>query len=135
LRQKTTVNEIESEVINEAVVISVGEENSSFAGLSATLTEIRKLKGVLGYILRSNSSAIIDLNEQDKIIEYAILSSQVSDSSLEMSNQFSLGAAESILVEGKAIKMLCLVIGENKISIFMEKSTTHAGITKTILLQ
>jgi predicted regulator of Ras-like GTPase activity (Roadblock/LC7/MglB family) len=135
LKQKTSINETESELTSVAAVISVGEENSSFAGLSATLTEIRKLEGVLGYILRSNSSAIIDLNEQDKIIEYAILSSQIYDSSLEMANQFNLGAAESILVEGKAIKILCLTLGENKISIFLEKNTTHVGITKRILMQ
>jgi predicted regulator of Ras-like GTPase activity (Roadblock/LC7/MglB family) len=135
LKQKTSINETESALINEVAVISVGDENSSFAGLSATLTEIRKLEGVLGYILRSNSSAIIDLNEQDKIIEYAILSSQVYDSSLEMATQFSLGGAESVLVEGKAIKMLCLTVGENKISIFLEKNATHAWIAKRIPMQ
>jgi predicted regulator of Ras-like GTPase activity (Roadblock/LC7/MglB family) len=132
LNQKTSINE--SELINEAAVISVGEENSTFAGLSTSLTEIRKLKGVVGYILRSNTSAIIDLNEQDKIIEYAILSSQINDSSLEIANQFNLGTAESVLVEGKAIKVLCMTMGENKISIFMEKSAAHAWIIKRILL-
>jgi len=134
LKQKTSINETDAELINEAAVISVGEENATFASLNASLTEIRKLKGVIGYILRSNTSAIIDLNEQDKIIEYAILSSQINDSSLEIANQFNLGAAESMLVEGKAIKVLCMTLGENKISIFMEKSATHAWIIKRILL-
>jgi predicted regulator of Ras-like GTPase activity (Roadblock/LC7/MglB family) len=134
LKQKTGVNETESELIDEAAVISVGEENSSFAGLSASLAEIRKLKGVVGYILRSNTSAVIDLNEQDKIIEYAILSSQINDSSLEIANQFNLGPAGSMLVEGKTIKVLCITLGENKISIFMEKTATHAWIIKRIRL-
>jgi hypothetical protein len=40
----------------------------------------------MGYVLRSETSAIIDLTEQDKIIDYAILSSQISESSLEMAN-------------------------------------------------
>jgi predicted regulator of Ras-like GTPase activity (Roadblock/LC7/MglB family) len=134
LKPKTSTNEAETVLTSEVVVTSVDEENSGFASLSASLTEIRKLKGVIGYILRSNTSAIIDLNEQDKIIEYAVLSSQMHDSSQEITKQFNLGETESILVEGKNVKVLCMSIGENKISVFMEKSATHAWIIKRILL-
>jgi predicted regulator of Ras-like GTPase activity (Roadblock/LC7/MglB family) len=134
LKPKTSTNEAETALTNEVVVTSVDEENSGFASLSASLTEIRKLKGVIGYILRSNTSAIIDLNEQDKIIEYAVLSTQIHDSSQEIVKQFNLGETESILVEGENVKVLCMSIGENKISVFMEKSATHAWIIKRILL-
>ncbi len=134
LKPKTSTNEAETALTNEVAVTSVDEENSGFASLSASLTEIRKLKGVIGYILRSNTSAIIDLNEQDKIIEYAVLSTQMHDSSQEIAKQFNLGETESILVEGKNVKVLCMSIGENKISVFMEKSATHAWIIKRILL-
>ena len=134
LKPKTSTNEAETALTNEVAVISVDEENSGFASLSASLTEIRKLKGVIGYLLRSNTSAIIDLNEQDKIIEYAVLSTQIHDSSQEIAKQFNLGETESILVEGENVKVLCMSIGENKISVFMEKSATHAWIIKRILL-
>jgi predicted regulator of Ras-like GTPase activity (Roadblock/LC7/MglB family) len=134
LKQKTSTNEAETAFTNEVAITSVDEENSAFANLSASLTEIRKLKGVIGYILRSNTSAIIDLNEQDEIIEYAVLSSQMHDSSQEITKQFNLGETESILVEGKNVKVLCMSIGENKISVFVEKSATHAWIIKRILL-
>ena len=134
LKPKTSTNEVETVFTNAVAVISVDEENSAFASLSASLAEIRKLKGVIGYILRSNTSAVIDLNEQDKIIEYAFLSSQMHDSSQEITKQFNLGETESILVEGKNVKVLCMSIGENKISVFMEKSATHAWIIKRILL-
>jgi predicted regulator of Ras-like GTPase activity (Roadblock/LC7/MglB family) len=56
------------------------------------------------------------------------------DSSQEITKQFNLGETESILVEGKNVKVLCMSIGENKISVFMEKSATHAWIIKRILL-
>jgi predicted regulator of Ras-like GTPase activity (Roadblock/LC7/MglB family) len=134
LKQKTSTNEAETAFTNAVAVISVDEENSAFASLSASLAEIRKLKGVIGYILRSNTSAIIDLAAPDKIIEYAFLSSQMHDSSQEITKQFNLGETESILVEGKNVKVLCMTIGENKISVFMEKSATHAWIIKRILL-
>ena len=134
LKQKTSTNETETAFTNAVAITSVDEENSAFANLSASLTEIRKLKGVIGYILRSNTSAIIDLATPDKIIEYAFLSTRMHDSSQEITKQFNLGETESILVEGKNVKVLCMSIGENKISVFMEKSATHAWIIKRILL-
>lgn len=134
MKQKPSTNETQAQFTEPVAVTSVGSENSAFESLSASLTEIRKLKGVIGYILRSNGSAIIDLNEQDKIMEYAVLSSQVHESSQEMAKQFNLGETETMLVEGKDIKMLCMTQGENRIGVFMDKSATHAWIIKRILL-
>ncbi len=102
--------------------------------LAASLAEIRKLKGVKGYILRNNTSAIIDLTDQDKVIEYAFLSSQISEASVEIAKQFNLSDMESVLVEGKTEKVLCMNLSENKISVFMEKTATHDWIIKRILL-
>ncbi len=124
----------EKQFAEPVAITSVGSENSSFANLSASLAEIRKLKGVVGYILRSDASAIIDLNEQDKIIDYAVLSWQMHEASVEVAKQFNLGETESVLVEGKDIKVLCMSMGENRASVFMEKSATHAWIIKRILL-
>lgn len=134
MTQKPSTNETQAQLTESVAVTSVGSENSAFESLSASLTEIRKLKGVIGYILRSNGSAIIDLNEQDKIMEYAVLSSQVHESSQEMAKQFNLGEKETVLVEGKDIKMLCMTQGENRISVFMGRSANHAWIIKRILL-
>ena len=131
LKQKTSA---EIAFSNDAAVISVGEENSAFASLSASLAEILKLKGVIGYILRSSTSAIIDLAESDKIFPYAILTSEINESFVEVGKQCSLGEIESVLVEGENVKSLCLSIGENRISVLMEKSANHAWIIKRILL-
>jgi predicted regulator of Ras-like GTPase activity (Roadblock/LC7/MglB family) len=108
------------------------QENDEFTTLSETLKEIRKIKGVLGYILRGTTSATIDLKEPEKIVEYAILSSQALDSSREISEQFKLGETESILIQGKDVKTLSLLIGENKVSIFMEKDADDADILNRI---
>jgi predicted regulator of Ras-like GTPase activity (Roadblock/LC7/MglB family) len=108
------------------------QENDEFTTLSETLKEIRKIKGVQGYILRGTTSATIDLKEPEKIVEYAILSSQALDSSREISEQFKLGETESILIQGKDIKTLSLLIGENKVSIFMEKDADDADILNRI---
>ena len=65
---------------NDFAVVTVGDENSVFSNLSISLAEIRKSKGVIGYVLRSNSSALVDLGETEKISQYALLSWQIEES-------------------------------------------------------
>jgi predicted regulator of Ras-like GTPase activity (Roadblock/LC7/MglB family) len=130
LKQKNS--QVETE-FHDGAVITVGNDDSAFMDLAASLAEIRKLDGVRGYILRSDTSAVIDLTEQEKIIEYAILSSQISESSGEIAKQFNLTDVESVLVEGKTVKMLCMNKSQNRVSVFMDKTATHDSIIKRIL--
>lgn len=136
MKHKISGNKAETAVIQEAAVTSseADTENSTFESLSASLAEIRKLKGVIGYILRSNTSAIVDLAESDKLSEYAMFSSQILEFSSQVSEDFSLGSTESVLLEGATVKALCLKVDENKVGVFMEKTASHAWITKRILL-
>jgi predicted regulator of Ras-like GTPase activity (Roadblock/LC7/MglB family) len=133
VKQKTST-ESATKIPDEAIVISPIEDNNIFAGLAASLAEVRKLKGVTGYILRSDTAAIIDIADQEKIIDYAILSSQIYESSVEIAQEFKIANIESVLVEGKEVKVLCMTVGENKIGIFLEKTATHESIIKRILL-
>jgi len=130
VKKKRSIHETATPVIVDDATSN--EEDQVFTDLSKKLAEIRKAKGVVGYILRSTTAATIDLKEPEKLIEYAILSSQALDSSQEISNLFELGDVESILIEGKEIKALCTTIDENKISIFMEKNADHADILKRV---
>jgi predicted regulator of Ras-like GTPase activity (Roadblock/LC7/MglB family) len=119
-------------LVDEDELSADSEEDQPFTDLSSKLAEIRKDEGVIGYIIRNATSATIDLKEPEKLVEYAIFSSQVLDSSREMSDLFELGNVESILVEGKENNALCMTIDGNKISIFMEKDADHADILKRI---
>ncbi len=130
LKQKDS--QIETE-FSDGAAITVGNDDSVFTGLAASLTEIRKFEGVRGYILRSDTSAIIDLTDQEKIIEYAILSSQISESSGEIAKQLNLTDVESVLVEGKTVKMLCMNMSQNRLSVFMDKTAAHDLIVKQLL--
>jgi predicted regulator of Ras-like GTPase activity (Roadblock/LC7/MglB family) len=112
----------------------VDGDGDGLVALNASLNEIRKLKGVLGYILRNETSAIVDLSEQGNLTQLAILSSRIHDSLLDVAKQFSLGEVECMLVEGKTMKVLCMSVAANRISVFMEKNATHAWIIKRILL-
>jgi predicted regulator of Ras-like GTPase activity (Roadblock/LC7/MglB family) len=108
------------------------EENETYKNLTDKLAKIRKKSGVVGYIIRNATSAAIDLKEPEKLVEYAIFSSQLLDSSQEISDQFKLGDITNVLIEGKQNKALCMNIGGNKINIFMEKDADDADILKQI---
>ncbi len=119
-------------VVDDDEIGDTSEEDETYQDLSNKLAEIRKNKDVIGYIMRSATSATIDLKEPEKIVEYAIFSSQALDSSQEISDQFELGDVKSVLIEGKESKALCMNIEGNKISIFMEKNADDADILKQI---
>ena len=119
-------------IVDDDELAAAPEEDQTYTDLSTKLAEIRKNKDVIGYILRSTTQATIDLKEPEKLVEYAIFSSQVLDSSQEISDLYELGDVNSVLIQGKESKALCMTINENKISIFMEKTADHTDILKKI---
>ena len=133
IKKKKSMNETATTmVINHETAVPAVEEDQIFTSLRTNLAEINKCKGVIGYILRNATSATIDLKEPSKLMEYASLSSQALDSGKEISELFDLGDIENIFIEGKDIKTLCMTIGENKVSIFMEKDVDHADILRRV---
>jgi predicted regulator of Ras-like GTPase activity (Roadblock/LC7/MglB family) len=75
----------------------------------------------------------VDIEEQEKISAFALLSTYIRESSFEIGKPFNLSDVESVLVEGKNVKVLCMSLGENKLDVFMEKSASDALVTKRIL--
>ena len=131
-KKKSTEQENATPIIVDEDEIATSEEDQIFKDLNDKLAKIRKNKGVIGYIIRNASSATIDLKESEKIVEYAIFSSQVLDSSQEIANLFEKGDVENVLIEGKENKVLCMNIDGNKVSIFMEKDADDTAIQKQI---
>jgi len=119
-------------MVDEDELSVTQEEDLTYKDLSDKLAKVRKDKDIIGYIIRNTTSATVDLQEPEKIVEYAIFSSQVLDSSQDISDIFELGAVSSVLIEGKESKALCMNIEGNKISIFMEKDADEADILKQI---
>ena len=131
-KKKSTEQENATPIIVDEDEIATSEEDQTFKDLNDKLAKIRKNKGVIGYIIRNASSATVDLEEPERIVEYAIFSSQVLDSSQEISNLFEKGDVENVLIEGNENKVLCMNIDGNKISIFMEKDADDTAIQKQI---
>lgn len=127
VKKKTSAQEAASETQPIAV-----EEAAYKDDLRAVLEEIRKWEGVIGYIQRDASSAIVDLRESAKITDYAILSSSAFNASEEFSDLFDLGDVKKAVVEGKDLKMLSLIVSENRISVFVEKNVDTGRILKRL---
>ena len=100
--------------------------------IRTVLDEMKAKENIVGYILRNTKSASIDLNDPTKIIDYAVLSSSAMDMGDELSQTFDLGEIKQVLVEGKDVKLLSVTIGENNVSVFMEKNVDHNHIYKTL---
>jgi predicted regulator of Ras-like GTPase activity (Roadblock/LC7/MglB family) len=125
VKQKENLEETAGELEPIAVEKAVSEDN-----VRPILEEIKKSDGVIGYILRNNTSATININDPTKVTDYAALSSSTFEASEQLSELFNLGKTKNITVEGKDTKTLHLNIDENNISIFMEKNVDAKKILK-----
>lgn len=76
---------------------------------------------------------IVDVLHKETIAEYAMLSAEILDSTNEITNQFRLTDIESVLVEGRDMKVLCRELTGNRIVVFMDKTCAHTWIAKRIL--
>ena len=131
VRKKCIHETMTTVMVDGSPVTLTLDEDPAFAGLRVSLAEINKAEGVKGYILRNTTSAVIDLQNPAKLVEYALLSSQATDACQEISDLFKLDLTKTVL-EGTDVKVLCMIIGENRLSVFMEKSIDHADILRRI---
>jgi len=127
---KKKIPQIETPVqVDWAPEIEVKEQR---VDLRAKLERIKAREGVIGYILRAQTSASVDINDPSKIIDYAVLSASVLESVESLLDAFTLGKICNIVVAGSKLKVLLLTIGEHTISVFMEKNVNHESICKEL---
>jgi len=88
-------------------------------------------EGIIGYIYRDSTSASVELRDPSKTIEYAVLSATARECGEYLANTFNLGDVKTVVLEGGDIKMLLLIFGNHRLSIFMEKNVDHTQYTIT----
>jgi len=103
-----------------------------FANLRLNLESIRGKEGVIGYILRNSKSASVDINDPTKIIDYAMLSAESLETGEIASEIFELGSINSVVIEGNNVKVLSLVVGDQRLSVFMDRKVDHNKIFKEL---
>ena len=131
-KKKKHMHDAVETVMIDGVPITPFAEDPTFTALRTCLAEINKTPGVTGYILKNTTSATIDLKNQENLTEYAILSSRAIETGLELSELLDLGKVENVLIEGKNHKIVCMIIGENRVNIFMEKDVDHVAIIEQL---
>jgi hypothetical protein len=62
-----------------------------------------------------------------------MLASEAFDANVELSVLFELGDIKTAIIECPNLKVLCAVIGECTVNIFMEKDTDHSEIMRKVL--
>ena len=132
MQRKKIDFESETETCEETMIEISSKPIEDTKSIGFSLEKIRKLEGVIGYIFRSDSTATIDLNEPDKIIDYAMLSTELTSCMGVIEQIFDVGSVECILAEGDNVKVLCIANGLNRISVFMTKSTNHEDIKQKL---
>jgi len=120
---------IQEVAIAEPVVI---ENVGILSNLHDRLEEVKSFEGVIGYILRDSTSAAIDLKDPSKIVEYAILSSTATETAAQISDLLDLGEPKNMVIQGKNMKVLCLTVNEDKVSVFMEKDADSERIIRKL---
>jgi predicted regulator of Ras-like GTPase activity (Roadblock/LC7/MglB family) len=128
VKKKKSFPEEVTATVEPMAIEEATPENDSRAGLE----EIKTWNGVIGYILRNTTSAAVDLKDPTKIVDYAMLSSSALDAAEELSKLFDLGKTTHIVVEGREIKVLSLISGENKISVFLEKNANCEKVLRKL---
>ena len=119
------------EVANERGPVAI-EEASAKCDLRSNLAEVKKWDGVVGYILRDEDSALVDLNDPAKITDYAVLSSATHEAGAELSTLFGLGRIRRTVVQGKMIKIVSLDIDDARVSVFTEATADTDKIIKKL---
>jgi len=100
--------------------------------LRAALDRIKSRDGIIGYIVRGPTSASVDIKDPSKIIDYAALSAEATESGEVLSETFKLGSIKSIVFEGKNVKMLLLKSGEQELTVFMDRSVDHDAVLREL---
>ena len=127
---KKKAQELELEEPIETPKVEVKEPTND---MRTRLERVKSREGVIGYILRASTSASVDLKDPSKIIDYAILSAATIESGENLTRGFACGKINSIILEGKDVKILSMAIGAQKLSIFMEKSVNHNAVYKDLM--
>ena len=96
------------------------------------LQNIMDQEGIIGYILRDEKSAFVNLKDPTKITDYAILSATVFDVSRNMTETLQMGEINTIIIEGEETKLLSMNTNNHRLSLFMEKNVDHNKLYKKL---
>jgi len=108
------------------------DTKTEFEELQEQLKEIKDQEGIIGYILRDQKSASIDLKDPRRIVDYAVLSSTAFDASHEITEVLQTGEPKKMVLESEETKLLLMNVNNHRLSLFMEKDVNHNKLYKKL---
>ena len=121
-RKKKTVQE--TTALTETIAVEEVEVNN----LRQELDKVKEIDGVIGYILRDTSTATINLDDPEKLVDYAILSSTALELGNTLADKLELGEVKDIALKGRDVKIISLTHDETNISVFVDKEDKYEKI-------
>jgi hypothetical protein len=134
--REETIAEVAAVILDSAPKESAAKEEApQTPKLQETLADIRKIHGVTGYIIKDQSTVVFDVEDNLMLVEYAMLASETFDAYTELEAMYHMGTMENTLIECADVKLLCAIIGENMVSVFLEKDADPQGILQRLQTQ
>jgi hypothetical protein len=118
----TSPAELKPAFIVPQSALAKDEEARVFKKLVPILAEIRKTYRLKGYLLRNSTRVVADVDKREELPELAVLSAQLFSCSRKLINACNQGHMKSAVLEGSKMRILCLNIRGNQLSIFTEKT-------------
>ena len=101
------------------------KQKNAEESLQEKLKAIKDEDGIIGYIVRDEKSASIDLKDPTKIIDYAVLSSTSFDVAQNIAETLQIGEVDKIIVESEETKLMSMKLDNKLLSIFMAQTVDH----------
>ena len=120
-RQGTSTTEIKPVFTVQQSDLTESEETRVFNRLLLILAEIQK-NNKIGFILRNSTQAFADLNKSTELAQLALFATQLFNSSEKLLSVCDQKVMKSVVLESSRMRILCLSISGNQLSIFMEKN-------------
>jgi len=108
------------------------KQKNAEESLQEKLKAIKDEDGIIGYIVRDEKSASIDLKDPTKIIDYAVLSSTSFDVAQNIAETLQIGEVDKIIVESEETKLVSMNTEDHRLSLFMEQNVDHNKLCKSL---
>jgi hypothetical protein len=108
------------------------EEGRAFKKILHGLTETRKHNKLIGYTMKNSTQAVADLDNPKELSDLALLASQLFETSAKLLSVIDQASMKCSVLEGSKMRILCLTIKGNQISLFMGKTVDYSRVLEKL---
>jgi hypothetical protein len=132
-KHATSTTELKSAFTMQPSGLANAEETRVFKKLKLRLSDIRKNNKLMGFTLKNSTQALADVDKPEELTELALLSNQIFCTSAKLLNACNQAAMKSAILEGSKMRILCLSVSGNQLTMFMEKTVNTDRILEKLV--